>query len=188
MAVFVYIHAMNTNPLMKKTCHLKITIWTHPLLIGPNTGSYHKTRCRKNKCQILFVFCNKSPPRGPGRKQSQNSSDKSNLRGKCKLHKVSLHEPRSRTKRKVNETIDPILPGSQIAPCNPTVCDTISASWYRCLEKKSMKNRNHKRLGRPSYCHYFVSPSEELYMLMFRIEALTGPARSQHVEETKKHV
>ena len=33
MDVFVYINAMNTSPLMKKTCHLKIIIWTHPLLI-----------------------------------------------------------------------------------------------------------------------------------------------------------
>ena len=49
-----------------------------------------------------------------------------------------------------------------------------------------MKNRNHKRLGHHSYCHHFVGgPSEELYMLMFRIEALTGPVRSQHAEETK---
>ena len=74
---------MNTNPLMKKTCQLKITIWNHPLLKGPNTGFYHKTKCKKKIVSFCFLL-QQIPCWGPGRKQSQNSSDKSNLRGKCK--------------------------------------------------------------------------------------------------------
>ena len=101
---------MNTNPLMKKTCQLKITIWNHPLLKGPNTGFYHKTKCKKkNRFFLFFVATN--PLLGPWQKAVAKFKRQIQPKGKMQTHKVSLHEPRSRTKRNVNETVDPVLPG-----------------------------------------------------------------------------